>query len=1014
MTASMEFRLLGPLEVRRNGAGIPVKRGKQRQILAALLLNPGRLVSIDELMVALWDAAPPPSARQSVHNCVMRLRHTLGEAAQDRITTQPGGYLIRADQDEIDVARFEIMLQAARSAAQAGVWPVAASKARAALALWRGEPLADVESELLAVREVPRLTELRLQAQETAADATLHLDRASEVISELQRLTADHPLRERLHQLLMLALYRDGRQAEALAWYQQARRILADELGSEPGAGLRQLQQRILAADPALAVIGPADSPAAGRSAVPRELPAPVRHFVGRGTELRELNRLLDQSGARTHGAMVISAIGGMAGVGKTALAVEWAHGVAARFPDGQLYIDLRGYDPDEPMDAAEALARFLRALGLPGQDIPAEGSERAARFRSLLADRRVLMVLDNAKGVEQVRPLLPGSPGCVAVVTSRDSLAGLIARDGAARVDLDLLAQPAALSLLRALIGARVDAEADAARTLAARCARLPLALRIAAELAIARPDVSLRALADELADEQRGLDLLNAGGDPRTGVRAVFSWSYRNLAADEARLFRLLGLPPGATVDLYAAAALAGAAVADTRRQLEALARAHLIQPAGPDPDRFLLHDLLRAFARELAQTDDDERRDALTRLFDHYLHTAGTAMETLFPAERHRRPQICPCLWAAPDLTHAEAARAWLDAELSNLVAAAGYAAENGWPGHTTRLSGTLFRYLGGGGHFPEATVIHTHAVKAARAIGDRDAEAAALSCLSQIDLHYGRSQQATSQLRQALLLLRDTEDWAAQARILHNLATVEVQEGQYRQAGQHHQHALILHQSAGNQAGVARALHGLSDVDLRLGHYDRAEANLARARALCQEIGDRVNEAYIMALTGDLSLRLGNCRDAETQLERALSMFRETGDQTGEAWALAHLGAAHLGLGRDTLAIEYHQQARTVAGQTNDLFGEAEALNGLGEAYLATGQTAEARIAHTCALGLARQTGDRYEQARAQAGLAQTHQADDPERALDHWQEAFALYDDLGTPEAAQIRTRLQPH
>jgi len=1012
MAPEMEFGLLGPLIVRRDGIEIPVQRGKQRQLLAALLLNEGRLLSLDDLIAALWSAAPPSSARQSVQNCVMRLRHALGDAGRTRIITQPYGYSLCLNAGELDLSRFEASLKDARAAAREGSWDAVAEHARAALALWRGEPLADVDFGLLVSREVPRLAELRLQTQETALEAALRLGRAGEAVPELRRLTADHPLREHLHELLMLALYRDGRQAEALACYQHARQVLIDELGAEPGTGLRQLHQQILVADPVLAEDAPGlRTAASAASAVPWELPGPVPHFVGRENELEELTGLLNRAGERP-AAVLISAIGGTAGVGKTALAIHWARQVAARFPDGQLYVNLRGHDPDEPMPAADALAQLLRALGVPGQDIPAEASERAARFRSLLAGRRMLVVLDNAGHVEQVRPLLPGSPGCMTLVTSRDSLAGLVARDGAVRLDLDLLTSSEAVGLLRVLIGARVDDEPDAASALAARCARLPLALRIAAELATARPDASLAELVGELADQQGGLDLLDAGGDPRTGIRAVFSWSYRHLDRDAAGLFRLLGLHPGPDVDLYVAAAMASATADHARRMLHMLARARLIQATRPG--RFVLHDLLHAFARELASAEDseDERQAALTRLFDYYLHTAATAMDTLFPAERGRRPRIPPPATAAPPWADAADVRAWLEAELASLVASAAYAASHGWPGHAIRLSATLFRYLGGGGHLPEAVVIHGHAVAAARAIGDRAAEAAALSNLSQIDLHYGHGRQAASRLQQALTLFREAGDMAGEARVLHNLATVETQEGRYQQAGQHHQEALELHLAVGNRAGAARALHGLGDIDLRMGRYQRAGDNLGRALALCRETGDWVNEAYVVALIGDLDLRLCRYLQATGHLERALGLFREAGDRTGESWALVHLGTVQLGQGHGQRALDYHRQAREIARETGDRFGEAEALNGLGEAYIAARQPGDARAAYLRALDLASQAGDKFERARAHDGLARLdHAAGDRGQALGNWREALALYDDLGTPEAAQIRAHL---
>jgi tetratricopeptide (TPR) repeat protein/DNA-binding XRE family transcriptional regulator len=793
-------------------------------------------------------------------------------------------------------------------------------------------------------------------------------------------------------------------------------RRLADALelsGEARGQFLGAANRRLAGDVTAPAVTGPegALAGADGGQVGPRQLPGPVRQFTGRDTELAALASLLDQAGTRP-AAAVILAIGGTAGVGKTALAVHWANKVADRFPDGQLYVNLRGYDPAELLPAADALAGFLRDLGVPGPDIPADAGERAARFRSLLAGRRMLVLLDNAGQVEQVRPLLPGSPGCMTLVTSRDALAGLVARDGAVRLDLDLLPPAEAVGLLRGLIGARVEVDPDAANALAALCARLPLALRVAAELAAARPAASLAELADELVDEQQRLDLLDADGDSGTGIRAVFSWSYRHLDPEAAGLFRFLGLQPGLDAGRYAAAALSATTVRQARRVLDALARAHLIHATGPG--RYAMHDLLRAYAREIAAACDkeDDVRAALTRLFDFYLHTAAAALDTLFPAERHRRPRIPAPATAVPPLAAPTDAKAWLDTELANLVAVAAHTAVGGWPGHTVRLSATLSRYLTGGGHFAQAVVIYTHALAAARAIGDHAAEATALSNLSQIDLHHGRSQRAASQLRQALALFRAAGDRPGEARVLHNLATVEAQQGHYQQAGVHHQQALELYLAAGDRTGAARALHGLGDMDLRLGRYQRADDHLRRALALCQESGDWVNEAYVLASLGDLSLHLRRYPQAVDDLTRALGMFREAEDRTSEAWVLAHLGSAQLNQGHSELAIDYLQQAKAVARENKDLFGEAEALNRLGEVYLATSRLGQARTAHSRALGLAGQAGDKFEQARAHAGLARSHQpAGDPARARDHWHQALALYTELGTPEADQIRAQL---
>ena len=429
---------------------------------------------------------------------------------------------------------------------------------------------------------------MRLQALETRLDADLHLGRHAKVIAELHDLARAEPLREHLHALLMLALYRCGRQAEALAAYQAARRMLIEEVGAEPGQELHDLHQKILAADPALAAKPRASStPGQGNAAaVPRELPGVPAEFTGRERELAALTGLLNVAGRRGPGTVVISAVSGPAGVGKTALAVYWAHQVADQFPDGQLYASLRGYDPGPPMTAADALAGFLRALGVAGPDIPAGQDERARRYRSLVAGRRMLIVLDNARSAEQVRPLLPGTHSCLTIVTSRRSLAGLVAREGATRLDVDLLPLDDAISLLKSLIGARVDADPDAAAALAGQCARLPLALRVAAERAATRPAAPLADLVDELADQQQRLDCLDADGDRRSAIREVFSWSCRQLDADTRRAFRLAGLHPGAELDRFALAALTGCPPGWAGRALESLVRAAGVRAATRKP--------------------------------------------------------------------------------------------------------------------------------------------------------------------------------------------------------------------------------------------------------------------------------------------------------------------------------------------------------------------------------------------------------------------------------------------
>jgi DNA-binding SARP family transcriptional activator len=657
----MEFGVLGPVEVWRDGRPADAGHARQRAVLAVLVLDAGRAVPLEVLIDRVWGEQPPRSVRNVVYGYVARLKALIagGRDPGVDLSRRSGGYLLQARPDRVDVARFRRLVADASATGD----DHAAAVLGEAVALWRGPALAGLDS--------PWLNAMRARLELERAAAVLDLNeirlRRGEhgtLVLELAAQAAAAPTDERLIGQLMLALYRCGRQAEALRCYERTRRHLADELGADPSLDLRALHEQVLRADQALATPGPAGPAGPPGPPTPRELPADVTAFTGRAAELAELDRLL--GGGRPIAAAVISALSGTAGVGKTALAVHWAHRAAERFPDGQLYVNLRGYDPGQPMTAAEALTGFLRALGVPDSDIPADPDQRATRYRSLLAGRRMLMVLDNARHSEQVRPLLPGGAGCAVVVTSRDALAGLVARDGAVRLDLGLLPLHEAVNLLRELIGDRAGAEPDAAAALARRCSRLPLALRVAAELATARSGVPLAALVAELADLQRRLDLLDAGGDPRTAVRAVFSWSYRRLDPATARAFRLAGHQPGSDFDPCAAAALTGTTVDQARQMLDVLARAHLIHSTAPG--RYAMHDLLRAYARDLAaeHDSDEDLQAALTRICDHHIRTTAGA-----PPEN------------------------WLDEQLALLIAAAADCGGHRASGHATRLDLTLLR-------------------------------------------------------------------------------------------------------------------------------------------------------------------------------------------------------------------------------------------------------------------------------------------------------------------------------
>ena len=617
----MEFGVLGPLQVRSDGRPVQVGAPMQRTLLAALLLHANQVVAAEQLIDHLWDQAPPPSARSTLQNYILRLRRLLPErperAAGQLLVTRVPGYLLQLRPGELDLDRFQRLVADARASTTQGQTERAASLLRDALALWRGPPLCDVASETLRRLHLPRLEDQRLGALEARSDAELGLGLHAELTGELHGLVDEQPLRERFRAQLMLALYRCGRQAEALEVYRSTWRLLSDELGIQPGPELRRLEHAILREDPSLdlpATAAPGHPPAAAISP-PHQLPPAITDFTGRRQHLDELDRLLEPGVDAT--AVVISAIAGTAGVGKTALAIHWAHRVRDRFGDGQLYVGLRGYAPTPPMRSLDALAGFLHALGVPAEQVPLDLEEAAGLYRTLLADKRILVVLDNARSADQVRPLLPGSPRCLILVTSRDRLGGLVARDGARRLTLDVLPPEEAVGLLTRLLGAeRVAAEPQAAEELAEVCGLLPLALRIAAANLADQPGQSIAGYLARLRQGDR-LAELSVDDDPQAAVRTAFDCSYAALEPAAQRLFRLLGLVPGPEFTPPAAAALAGAPTDHAATLLERLTTVHLVEPRGPD--RFGFHDLLRLYAADRTHDEDSEpdRKAAAARL-------------------------------------------------------------------------------------------------------------------------------------------------------------------------------------------------------------------------------------------------------------------------------------------------------------------------------------------------------------------------------------------------------------
>ncbi|MFF6806131.1 tetratricopeptide repeat protein [Streptomyces sp. NPDC012616] len=1036
----MNLHLLGPLELRIAGSVVDVGQPRRRAVLAALAADAGRPVPVHTLVDRVWDTAAPDGARSVLYSHISRLRRLLDSAqptavgagaepspAPLRIRRTAGGYVLEADEHAVDLLRF-------RSLVVRGREPHLSDTHRAhlleeALRLWRGVPLSGLPG-VWAERTRTAWTQERVEAALAWARTLLRQEKPEEVPAVLQPLLAEHPLCEPLAVAVVRSLAAGGRAAEAAHTYTVIRRRLRTELGVAPGPELRAVYEEMLrhagrvepsgtgTAPPALST--PLPAPGAAPVPIPAQLPMGVSHFSGREEQLAELTRcLIGEDGpsgpaaGESGAAVVVSAVSGTAGVGKTALVVRWAHQVRHAFPDGQLYVDLRGYDPDEPLSAAQALAGFLTALGVPGQDIPPRLDDRAARYRTAVDGRRLLVLLDNAASAAQVRPLLPGSPACKVVVTSRDSLSSLVSVHGAHRVVLDVLSPHEAHTLLRALLGPRVDTDHAAATALAEQCGSLPLALRVAAELVLSRPGEPLAHLVGELRDHRRRLDVLDSGdGDPRAAVRAVFSWSYDRLPEPEARLFRLLGLHPGPDVDTHSAAALAGETVERTRRSLDVLSRAHLVHRSGPG--RHGMHDLLRAYAADLTSRHDGaaERDAALTRLLDHCLGASAAAMDVLYPAERHLRPVVEAPGSVLPPLRTADECRAWLRAAQHTLVALCSRTEEPGPSRHTVRLATTLHRHYERSGHFADALTVHTHALRAARAVGDVVGEVDVLVCVGAVHRRLGDYESAHRHHADALTLCRRVGYRAGEARHLTNVGVLHELQGRYQDAADHHEQAVELFRAVGDVHGEADVLNNLGIVQELLEDYQASIERYQQALALYRQTGHTVGEASALGNLGIVLARLGDHAAAAARFEQTLALFRRLGHTGGEAHALSNLGDALCHQGEYEEAAEHQRQALGHFRRTGEPYGEAGALNGLGEALHGAGRYTEALDAHASALEVARGIGEQEEQARAHIGAALVRQGcGERAQAVDHLRQALSLYTALGSPRAEEARKML---
>jgi DNA-binding SARP family transcriptional activator/tetratricopeptide (TPR) repeat protein len=962
----MEFGLLGPIRVRRDGVEVVITATRQRDVLTALLLHANQVVSVESLIDWLWGHAPPQTARVTLQNYVRRLRCALGDRDQPSVVlTRHPGYVVKVEPDELDIRRFDTVVARARDHVVRGDSGAAATLFREALGLWRGSAVTGLSAEMSRRAEVSRLAELRLDVIQECAEAELALAWHPSLVDELTPLVEEHPLRERLRVLLMRALHGTGRRADALATYRDGHRVLADELGVEPGAELVDLHQAILRDDP---VTGPAprrspggllasaaaapprtaltaraaeaETPTTARasSAVlppaevpdrsPAQLPPDVPEFVGRVAETTQIRELLVPSPCRRHGVMATAVIYGAGGIGKTAIAVHAAHGLAETFPDGQLYADLHGAG-DRNCDPATVLGRFIGALGVHGSAVPDAVEERSELYRDLLSARRVLVVLDNARDESQVRPLLPWSPRCAAIVTSRRRLSSL----DATHLGLGVLTTDESLDLLARVAGRRTLAEPDAARAIVAHCGDLPLAVRVAGARIAARPHWPLQRLADRLSDAQRRLDELTAGD---LEVRASVALSYAELDAPQRRALRLLGLLDAPDFSAWAAAALLDAPTGQVEDILDELVEAQLLEvswDAASGRARYRFHDLIQVYARERAYRDDppDIRRDAVGRALAGWLALARDAEDRLPTAsiDSHRlRPEL-PWREVRTATQLVGEPFAWFEAERPALVAAVDQAGASDLPDIAWNLANATADYFEMRASFDDWHRTHKVGLRAAQQSGDDRGVAVMLNELGSLHHNQDRYRAARSYFLRAALAYRRTGDRPGELHARHFAATADRLLGRLDAALEAEQQILGAFVEVGDVSGRARVLQHIGHGRAERGQHELAAASFARALSLFESIEDRRGETLVLAGLGAARGATGK-PGAVDLAERAIELAASFGYHRGLTYALCCHAELLLEAGRLAEATASLDRCLVVARRLGDRRSIAPAL------------------------------------------------------------------------------------
>ncbi len=984
----MEFRVLGPVEVRGDdGRVLPVAAARVRTVLATLLMRAHQPVSPDELVERLWDGDEPAKPYAAVQTYVRRLRGIIGH---ERVQTHPAGYLIAAE--PADLAEFRRLVESAPQAADALTEREQLGKA---LALWRDDPLNDVTSVSLTRHEVPRLIEERLVAVERWLDVRLRLGEHADLVAELTTLIREHPLRERFRAQQMVALYRCGRQAEALSAYDELATTLSDELGIDPGPDAQRVRQAILVNDAELASPEPASLSMATDWQAQFQLPLDIADFVGRDSLIDTVERHL--TGNRDSVPIVV--LEGAPGVGKTALGLHVAHRLRAEFPDGQWYAGLRGAGAS-PSHPAAVLDDLLRSSGVPGSAVPEALEERSAAFRSRLADRRVLLFLDDARDAEQVRSLLPGVGGSAVVITSRQQLWSLTALHGALNVHVDVLDADEARTLVSRSLGpALCESESDAVADLVELCGALPLALRIAAANAASRGGRVAGYLA-ELRENR--LTRLAIPGDQRTALRAAFDLSYAALDDESKHLFRVLGLVPGRDFSADTAAALLDAGADDAAERLERLVMANLVQRGAPG--RYGLHDLIRIYAAERAVAGGEEDT-ALRRLFDWYLRTVDAAGEFGLRPTSRIPPDSAPY---RPFADRAQAL-AWLDAELPNLVEATRHATAHHHYEVAWNLADALRMYLARRLMFEDWRTITESGLAAARAAEDRVAEGTMLGSLGALEQGLGNTHAAMRYADAGIACYRETGHQLGEALLSCNLGLGLGDVGEPRRAVESLQRGVSLLRSIGRADLLDIALLNLSALRIDLGELVRAVEDATESLACCRSESSRraalVNRAQAHRLLGAYSA-------AQADLDSA----QRIDEVMHEVSVLLEQANLQLDIGALGPARQHAEQALDDSRSAGRRVFEAEALNVLGEIHRLESDIALAQKLHTEALAIADAGSYRVDRVAAMIGLAAAaRQAGDPDAADAYAQQGYELAGTLDLPvlacRAALLRTAL---